>query len=210
MQSTEHKSFGSPEEVREFPHGRAEIIKVGDSELGRLVLQPGWRWSNDVKPIAKTESCEAPHFQYHVSGRLAIRIVSLDGTGEDLKVLLAGRSYGSLVDGLLTAAGRLVEPAKELADYVIFDTPPVTDVSDILPLSQYVDDVLIVSRLGHSRVDKLVNLGEVLSRQGVSPTGLVIVDDDLNQGSGYYYAQAPHSRGRGPLGLGGRARAARS
>lgn len=137
-------------------------------------------------------------------------LVSLDGTGEDLKVLLAGRSYGSLVDGLLTAAGRLVEPAKELADYVIFDTPPVTDVSDILPLSQYVDDVLIVSRLGHSRVDKLVNLGEVLSRQGVSPTGLVIVDDDLNQGSGYYYAQAPHSRGRGPLGLGGRARAARS
>jgi quercetin dioxygenase-like cupin family protein len=35
-------------------------------------LQPGWRWSNDVKPIAKTESREAPHFQYHVSGRLAI------------------------------------------------------------------------------------------------------------------------------------------
>jgi Mrp family chromosome partitioning ATPase len=137
-------------------------------------------------------------------------LVSPDATGEDLKVLLAGRSYGSLVDGLLTAAGRLVEPAKELADYVIFDTPPVTDVSDILPLSQYVDDVLIVSRLGHSRVDKLVNLGEVLSRQGVSPTGLVIVDDDLNQGSVYYYAQAPHSRRRGPLGLGGRARAARS
>lgn len=137
-------------------------------------------------------------------------LVSPEGTGEDLKVLLAGRSYGSLVDGLLTAAGRLVEPAKELADYVIFDTPPVTDVSDILPLSRYVDDVLIVSRLGHSRVDKLVNLGEVLSRQGVSPTGLVIVDDDLNRGSGYYYAQAPQSKRRGPLGRGGRARAVHS
>jgi len=41
-------------------------------------FQPGWRWSNDVKPIARTSSCEAPHFQCHVSGRLAIRMD--DGT----------------------------------------------------------------------------------------------------------------------------------
>ncbi len=136
-------------------------------------------------------------------------LVTFEGTEGNLKVLLAGR-YGSLADGLLTAADRLVEPAKELADYVIFDTPPVTDVSDILPLSQHVDDVLIVSRLGHSRVDQLVNLGEVLSRQGVRPTGLVIVDDDLNQGSRYYYAQASRTKRRGPLGLGDRVRAARN
>jgi succinoglycan biosynthesis transport protein ExoP len=136
-------------------------------------------------------------------------LVVVEGTSDNLSVLLAGR-YGSLVDGLLTAANRLVEPAKELADYVIFDTPPATDVSDILPLSQHVDDVLIVSRLGHSRIDQLVNLGEVLSRQGVSPTGLVIVDDDLSQGRGYYYAETPQPRRLGPLSLGGRARAARS
>lgn len=135
-------------------------------------------------------------------------LVIPEGTGGNLNVLLAGR-YGSLVDGLLTAANRLVEPAKELADYVIFDTPPVTDVSDILPLSQHVDDVLIVSRLGHSRVDQLVNLGELLSRQGVSPTGLVIVDDDLNQGRSYYYTQAPQPKRRRAMGL-GRPRAARS
>jgi hypothetical protein len=42
------------------------------------VFEPGWRWSNDIKPIAKTNSCEAPHFQYHVSGRLAIKMD--DGT----------------------------------------------------------------------------------------------------------------------------------
>ena len=69
---TEHKSFGEPEEVRDFPHGRAEILTVGGSAIGRLVLEPGWRWSRDVRPIAGTASCEAPHFQYHVSGRLAI------------------------------------------------------------------------------------------------------------------------------------------
>ena len=78
MQVTEHKTFQTPDETREFPEGRAEILKVGDSEVGRLVFEPGWRWSNDVKPIAQTESCEAPHFQYHVSGQLAIRMD--DGT----------------------------------------------------------------------------------------------------------------------------------
>jgi hypothetical protein len=56
----------------------AQILKLGGSEVGRLVFEPGWRWSNDVKPIAKTASCEAPHFQYHVSGHLAIRMD--DGT----------------------------------------------------------------------------------------------------------------------------------
>lgn len=78
MQQTEHRSFGSPDETRTFPNGKAEIMKIGGSEIGRLVLQPGWRWSNDVKPIAGTTSCEAPHFQYHVTGRLAIRMD--DGT----------------------------------------------------------------------------------------------------------------------------------
>jgi hypothetical protein len=78
MQQTDHQSFEKPDEVREFPNGRADIIKVSGAEIGRLVLEPGWRWSNDVKPIAGTESCEAPHFQYHLSGKLHIRMD--DGT----------------------------------------------------------------------------------------------------------------------------------
>ena len=69
---TEHKSFQNPDELREFPGGRAEILSVGGGEVGRLVFQPGWRWSKDLKPIMQTHSCEAPHFQYHVSGRLGI------------------------------------------------------------------------------------------------------------------------------------------
>ncbi|TMF88236.1 MAG: cupin [Chloroflexi bacterium] len=74
----EHRSFAKPDEVREFTHGRAEIVDLGGQPIGRLVLEPGWRWSNDVKPIAGTDLCEAPHFQYHVSGRLGIRME--DGT----------------------------------------------------------------------------------------------------------------------------------
>jgi hypothetical protein len=78
MTKTEHVTFGKQSETREFPNGKAEILSVGGAEIGRLVFQPGWRWSNDVKPLAGTASCEAPHFQYHVSGRLAIRMD--DGT----------------------------------------------------------------------------------------------------------------------------------
>lgn len=73
-----HKPSGTPDQVREFPNGTAEIFSVGGDEIGRLTFRPGFRWSNDLKPIAKTDSCEAPHFQYHLSGRLAIR--NDDGT----------------------------------------------------------------------------------------------------------------------------------
>jgi hypothetical protein len=76
--AAEHKSFKKPDETRPFPHGKAEILNIGGGQVGRMVFQPGWRWSNDVKPIAKTPSCHAPHFQYHISGRLGIRMD--DGT----------------------------------------------------------------------------------------------------------------------------------
>ena len=78
MAKSEQKTFGKPDEVREFPRGKAEILNIGGGAVGRLVFQPGWRWSEHVKPIAKTASCEAPHFQYHVSGKLGIKMD--DGT----------------------------------------------------------------------------------------------------------------------------------
>lgn len=78
QQKTQHKSFAAPDEVREFPNGRAELVSIGDGMVGLLRFEPGWRWSKDVKPIAGTASCEAPHFQYHLSGRVAIKMD--DGT----------------------------------------------------------------------------------------------------------------------------------
>lgn len=76
--SSEHKSFAKPDETREFPNGKVQILKMSGGVVGKLVLAPGWRWSKDVKPIAKTASCEAPHFQYHLSGKLAVKMD--DGT----------------------------------------------------------------------------------------------------------------------------------
>jgi hypothetical protein len=70
----EQKNFATPDETRTFDRGIMELVKIGDAEIGRLTLQPGWRWSEHVKPIAGTEWCEAPHFQYHLQGTLRIRM----------------------------------------------------------------------------------------------------------------------------------------
>ena len=70
----ECKAFGRPDEVREFPKGRVELIRIGGATIGRAIFEPGWRWATSVQPLAKTQSCEAPHFQYHVSGVLRIRM----------------------------------------------------------------------------------------------------------------------------------------
>ncbi len=83
MAKAESKSFGKPDEVRQFPKGRLELVRIGGASIGRAVLEPGWRWATSVQPLAKTKSCEAPHFQYHVSGILRIRMD--DGTEFDCK-----------------------------------------------------------------------------------------------------------------------------
>jgi hypothetical protein len=89
----ERKSFAKPDEVREFPKGRLELIKTGGVMIGRAVLEPGWRWSTSVQPIAKTKSCEAPHFQYHVSGVLKVRMddgAELECRAGDVSLLPSG------------------------------------------------------------------------------------------------------------------------
>jgi len=74
MEKAECKDFRKPDEVREFPKGRLELIQIGGATVGRAVFEPGWKWSTSVQPLVNTRSCEAPHFQYHVSGILRIRM----------------------------------------------------------------------------------------------------------------------------------------
>src|SRR4030043_137104 len=79
MASYERKDLKSPDETRTFEKGRLDLINIGGGTVGRLTLEPGWRWSKHVKPIAGTEWCEAPHFQYQVSGRM--HVVMEEGRG---------------------------------------------------------------------------------------------------------------------------------
>ena len=82
-EKAELKSFGTPDETRQFPKGRLELINIGGAMIGRAIFEPGWRWATSVQPLAKTRSCEAPHFQYHVAGVLRVKMD--DGAEFDCK-----------------------------------------------------------------------------------------------------------------------------
>ena len=62
----------SPDETRFFEKGKVEIAKVGETSIGRAYFEPGWSWEKCVKPIAKTESCQAPHTL--ISGRMRVKM----------------------------------------------------------------------------------------------------------------------------------------
>jgi Cupin domain len=77
------RKFSSPDETRPFKsHGRVDLLTLGAGTVGRAVFEPGWKWSVDVKPLAGTESCEANHSGYVLSGRM--HIVMADGEEADV------------------------------------------------------------------------------------------------------------------------------
>jgi mannose-6-phosphate isomerase-like protein (cupin superfamily) len=77
-------SFDKPDNERDFPNGHAAFVDVGDHTVARTTMQPGWKWSNDIKPIAKTDSCQMLHTGVVLSGHL--RVEHNDGSAADLKV----------------------------------------------------------------------------------------------------------------------------
>ncbi len=72
------RNMSEAEEVRTFDKGTLELVTMDGVTFGRATLQPGWKWSTCVKPIANTESCQAAHLQYQISGRL--HVVMDDGS----------------------------------------------------------------------------------------------------------------------------------
>ena len=70
------KSLNTPEETRPFEKGsgQLELVNLEGGAVGRATFQPGWKWSEHVKPIAKTDSCQAAHMGYFISGRMVIEM----------------------------------------------------------------------------------------------------------------------------------------
>lgn len=81
MPAPERKSLDSPDDVRTFEKARLELVAVGGGHVGRITAEPGWRWTTHMKAGAGTDLCQAPHFQYVLSGRL--HAVMEDGTEID-------------------------------------------------------------------------------------------------------------------------------
>lgn len=82
MSQIKQKSFAQPDEIRTFEKGKLELITLGGVTFGRATLQPGWKWSTSVKPLANTETCQVAHLQYLLSGHL--HVVMADGSEGDL------------------------------------------------------------------------------------------------------------------------------
>ncbi|MDX6401521.1 MAG: hypothetical protein QOF27_2127 [Gaiellaceae bacterium] len=74
-QRLQAKSLETPDESRPFAsHGHMDVVQVGEATVGRGVFEPGWRWSLSVKPLAGTDSCQAHHTLYVLSGRMGVRM----------------------------------------------------------------------------------------------------------------------------------------
>ena len=80
--SLEVKSFDAPDEVRELPNVTVKVVNFGNGPVAQGTYEPGWHWSNDVKPVAGTASCQVLHVGYVVSGRL--KIVADDGSTAEI------------------------------------------------------------------------------------------------------------------------------
>lgn len=84
MASVEVKNFDQPDETKPTAdRGRIEIVELAGAAVGRMVLEPGWRWSEHVKPSAGTDSCQATHMGYAITGRLHVRMD--DGSEREIR-----------------------------------------------------------------------------------------------------------------------------
>lgn len=83
MAKMERKSFENPEETRSVQKGKIEVVKLGDVTAMRVRFEPGWRWSECVKPVAGTNSCQVGHLMHVVSGRMGVRMD--DGSEAEFK-----------------------------------------------------------------------------------------------------------------------------
>jgi hypothetical protein len=83
MSSLISKSFDVPDETRTPDKTKVEVIRLGRASVARLTFQPGWRWSQCVKPVAGTDSCRARHVGTIVAGRL--HVIHDDGTEAEVR-----------------------------------------------------------------------------------------------------------------------------
>ena len=78
MASTVNKNFSSPEETRNIEKGRVDVLDLGGSQVMKAQFEPGWKWSECVKPVVGGDSCQVSHLMYTLKGRMTVKMD--DGT----------------------------------------------------------------------------------------------------------------------------------
>jgi len=127
-------------------------------------------------------------------------LTPIPGYGRNFQALLADYEGGWIAELFsIPAAGKMIAEARQMADYVVVDSPPLNEVVDALPLARTADDVIIVVRLGKSRLEKIAQLGELLAEADVIPAGFTVVGVPPPGRSGYryYHRGTQHDQPRG-------------
>ena len=130
------KRFDRPDEIRRVEKAHIELVELGELTIGRAIFEPGWRWSEHVKPIVGTESCQVHHLGYVVSGHLHVEMTdgaSMDVMGGDAFEIPPGHDAWVIGDEPWISvdwAGRrlFAKSPKEISDRV-FTTLVFTDLS---------------------------------------------------------------------------------
>lgn len=120
----------------------------------------------------------------------------------DLQILLAETALVEGWTGDLFStrrADKLIAEAREVADFVVIDSPPINEVVDALPLAAAADHVLLTAKLGRSRFDKLSELGELLAENGIVPAGFILIGTKPPRKGEYHYAAGPAPRRRATI-----------
>ena len=130
----------------------------------------------------------------HGIGKVLLGTVSLEEAlvparvfGERLRLLLVRRADELLMELLsLPTAGAVLEDAERLADFVVIDSPPLTEVVDALPFARHADDLIIVCRLGATKLTQLSRLSDLLFENQIEPAGFALVGVGSSDVSSYY------------------------
>lgn len=159
MPGMERKNLDRPDEMVEFERGHAAMLVIGEQTVGRTVLQPGWRWSQHVKPLAGTQWCESRHVGVMLSGRMGIALP--DGTEHvfgpgDVYVIPPGHDGWVVGDEAATAiewAGLRGWAESESLNERVLATVVFTDIVDSTATAAQLGDTRWHELLAHFNSD---------------------------------------------------------
>jgi class 3 adenylate cyclase len=154
MPRLQRKSFDGPETVREFPHGRIASVSLDETAIGYFRLEPGWRWSNDVRPIVGTPSCQNRHVGVCLAGTLHVELS--DGTAIDIG---PNDAYEIPPGHDAWVAGDSAWVSYEWASSRVFAQAPEDDADGVLATLLFTDIVgstTLLERIGDKAWKELV------------------------------------------------------
>jgi len=161
----QRKGFSNPDIVREFPHGRLDLVNLDETAIGRFVCQPGWRWSEAIAPIVRTSWCQNRHIGYAITGHLHVQME--DGTEMDI---VADDAYEIPPGHDAWVVGDATWDTVEFTSGRIFAVPPGAEDERTLAtvlFTDIVDSTATLSRLGDTRWQAVLLAHNAISRSAL-------------------------------------------